>query len=97
MIEWSWRIEKPRSILGGSWSSERKWLGFLQELIGAKVTGIRVQGVLPEIEVALSNGLRVASFMTAEGQPSWSLGARRLGKWLRVKRGKLHVEFSASA
>ena len=34
MIEWSWRIEKPRSILGGSWSSERRWPDMFEKLIG---------------------------------------------------------------
>jgi hypothetical protein len=93
MIEWSWRIERPRSILVGSWSSERRWPSIFRRLIGCEVTQVDFTGSLPEISLSLSNGLRVVSFMTADGQPSWALIARRpdLGS-LCVQRGKLYVE-----
>jgi hypothetical protein len=93
MIEWSWRVERPRSILCGSWSNERRWPSTFQKMIGAKVVGVRTFAALPEIEVALSNGLRVVSLMTAEGQPEWALISRKgdIGS-LCVRRGKLHVE-----
>lgn len=70
MIEWSWRIEKPRSIMGGSWSDESLWPKFFNQLVGSKVEKAEIFGVLPEIMIWLDNGLRVASFMTADGQPS---------------------------
>lgn len=93
MIEWSWRIERPKSILGGSWSSERKWAAMFEKLKGAKVVAVALFGTLPEIQVSLSNGLRVVSFMTAEGQPEWGIICREeLQKSLGVKRGRLHVE-----
>lgn len=93
MIEWSWRIERPRSIVGGSWSSERRWHGMLERLRGASVNSVDLFAPLPEIAVTLSNRLRVVSFMTAEGQPRWALICRRppLGT-LHVRRGNLHVE-----
>lgn len=93
MIEWSWRVERPRSIFVGSWSSERRWPSMFRRLIGCQVTQVDFPGSLPEISLSLSNGLRVVSFMTAEGQPSWALIARRpeLGS-LCVQRGKLYVE-----
>ena len=93
MIEWSWRIEKPRSIMGGSWSDEGLWPNFFNLLVGAKVEKAEIFGVLPEIMVWLDNGLRVASFMTADGQPSWAIIGRipEIGS-LSVKRGKLYVE-----
>jgi hypothetical protein len=92
-IEWSWRIEKARSILGGSWSSEAKWPGFFSRLVGAEVTDFQVFGRLPEAELRLSNGLRVLSFMTSEGQPQWSL-VNRTGPitQLTVANGKLRSE-----
>lgn len=90
MIEWSWRIERPRSILGGSWSSECRWPGMFKQLIGNKVSHVEIFGTLPEIAVLLSNGLRVVSFMTAEGQPSWALISPL--KSLSVNKGILHVE-----
>lgn len=98
MIEWSWRVERPRSILIGSWSSDRRWPLVFERMSGTTVTAVEFQGHLPEIVVSLSNGLRVAAFMTAEGQPAWSLCARRpaLG-CLGVKRGRLHVESAVVA
>jgi len=93
MIEWSWRVERPRSILGGSWSSERRWPHMLRRLLGSRVAAVEFFGHLPEISLSLSNGLRVVSFMTAESQPSWAVIARApsIGS-LCVRRGLLHVE-----
>lgn len=93
MVEWSWRIEKTRSIVGGSWSSERRWPSMFKKLIGATVTEFELFGVLPEVMVTLSNGIRIISFMTAEGQPSWALITRQgqLGT-LFVQKGRLSIE-----
>ncbi len=93
MIEWSWRIEGPRSILGGSWSNEKRWPGLFKKVTGARVTDLTTFGALPELQVTLSNGCRVISFMTAEGQPAWALISRISPKGtLMVERGKLHLE-----
>ena len=93
MIQWSWRFERKYSILGGSWSSERRWPGMFKKIIGTSVSDVEIFGHLPEITVLLSNGLRVASFMTAEGQPEWTLLTRNpfIGH-LCVKRGKLAID-----
>jgi hypothetical protein len=93
MVEWSWRIERKYSILCGSWSSERKWPGMFNKLLGALVINVEFFGHLPEISVSLSNGLRVTSFMTAEGQPEWAVLTRDpfIGN-LCVKRGKLAID-----
>lgn len=93
MIEWSWRIERPQSILGGSWSSERKWPGLFRQITGTTVESVEIFGRLPEISVGLSNGLHVVSFMTAEGQPEWAILTRKpfIG-YLSVKRGKLSID-----
>ena len=93
MIEWSWRIEKPRSILGGSFSSKRRWQNMTSKLLGSVVQDVRTISSIPEIEVSLSNGLRVVSFMTETGQPDWALLARNpsMGA-LCVKGGRLHVD-----
>ena len=77
MIEWSWRIEGPRSIVCGSWSSERRWPAALRRLLGARVVKVETFGRLPELSISLSNNLHLASLMTAEGQPQWSLFDRR--------------------
>ncbi len=73
MIEWSWRVKKARSILFGSWSSDRKITSCLNKLTGASIEKLGVVGRLPELEIKLSNGLFVSSFMTAEGQPEWAI------------------------
>jgi len=93
MIEWSWRIEKKHSILGGSWSSEKRWPGFFKKVVGSSVTAVEIFGHIPEISVSLSNGLRLTSFMTAEGQPAWSLLTRSpfIGH-LVVERGRLKID-----
>jgi hypothetical protein len=97
MVEWSWRIENRSSILGGSWSSERGWPRLFRRLVGSKVRSVELFGRLPEIALQLSNGLRVVSFMTAEGQPSWAVIAHRPSRGsLSVKRGKLRVETNGS-
>lgn len=77
MMEWSWRIESGNSILCGSWSDERHWQPAFDLLTGQKVLTLSVFGRLPEISLSLSNNLYVASFMTAEGDPSWALFDRR--------------------
>ena len=93
MIEWSWRIERPRSILGGSWSSEGRWPTMFEKIKRATVAEVQVFGALPEICVSLSNGLRITSFMTADGQPEWAVITRnpKIGS-LCVRRGAFHVE-----
>jgi hypothetical protein len=97
MIGWSWRIERPRSILCGSWSEETRWPKAFEALIGSTVINLETFARLPEIAVGFSNGLHVASFMTAEGQPDWALFDRRTPDvcWLTVRGGRLTVEKAA--
>ena len=92
MIEWSWRVERVRSIFAGSWSSKRRWQSALRVLIGCEVTQVAFTSGLPEIALSFSNGLRITSFMTAEGQPAWAIIARspKLGS-LHVLRGRLCI------
>jgi hypothetical protein len=93
MIEWGWRVERKHSILGGCWSPDRRWPGILGRIKGASVIGVELFGTVPEISVLLSNGLRVASFMIAEGQPRWGIISRDPGiGTLCVKRGRLAIE-----
>ena len=57
MIEWSWRIERPRSIESGSWSSERRINGGIKRLTGSRISGITIAGRLPELVLALTGGV----------------------------------------
>jgi hypothetical protein len=77
MIEWSWRIEEERSILCGSWSKEELWAPSFGRLLGQHVDDLATFGRLPEVMLSLSGGLHVSSFMTAEGDPAWTLFDRR--------------------
>lgn len=89
MIEWSWRVSSEISILVGSWSDEGEWPEVFQSLVGSTVEAVELFGELPEILVSLSDGNRIASFMTADGQPQWALISRQ------PKIGTLCVEAGA--
>jgi len=60
----------------------------------AKVAEVALFGHLPEIELCLMNGIRILSFMTAEGDPEWTLFNNQVGekRWLLVRRGLLKIE-----
>lgn len=94
MVEWSWRIEGPRSIRCGSWSDEPLWPKAFAKLRHAKMADVSLFGRLPEIVVGLSNKLNVVSFSTTDGQPHWTLFDRHNDRWLCVRRGSLFIEKS---
>ena len=92
MIEWSWRVETPRSVSFGSFSSSRKIDAGLPGLLGRRVESIELFGRLPEVTLGLSNGRWLSSFATAEGQPEWALLLGQHGT-ISVKRGSVvHTE-----
>ncbi|MDQ3584756.1 MAG: hypothetical protein ACR2GW_03910 [Pyrinomonadaceae bacterium] len=73
MLEWSWRVEKQRSVFFGSFSGERKIGNGLQALVGRKIVDVVVEGRLPELVISLSGQVWVHSFTTVEGHPEWTL------------------------
>jgi hypothetical protein len=77
MIEWSWRIEGKRRIWCGSWSDGERWPRAFARLQGQPVTSIELVGRLPEVYLGFANGVHLASMMTAEGDPAWSLSRRQ--------------------
>ncbi|MCM2476917.1 hypothetical protein HGO38_26055 [Rhizobium sp. CG5] len=93
MIEWSWRIESEAAILCGSWSDEEGWDKVCNSLIGRKVQDVSLFGRLPELSIALTGGLYVASFMTAEGQPAWTIFDRgaeqQTSGYIEVRDGRI--------
>ena len=95
MIEWSWRVEKPRSIAFGSWNSKRQIENGIQKLQGSIVEGVELEGRLPEIVIALSGGRWVHSFMTVESQPQWGVlwkhaeHPQQRSSWIHCDQGKL--------
>lgn len=88
MFQWSWRVESAGAIRFGSWSSERRITTGVQALAGRRVVDLSVTGRLPELVISLSGGLWVHSFMTAEGQPEWTVFLPD-GSWTHVVRGRL--------
>ena len=88
MLQWSWRVETARAIRLGSWSGERRITTGVQALAGRAVVDLSVTGRLPELVIALSGGLWVHSFMTAEGQPDWTVFLPD-DSWIHVVRGRL--------
>jgi|ERR1700677_744363 hypothetical protein len=84
MIEWSWRVERGSSILCGSWSDEALWQPAFDLLKAGRVDSLSTFGRLPEISLSLSNDVHIASFMTAEGDPTWALFDRRHQKPITI-------------
>ena len=72
-IEWSWRVERARSIAFGSWSTDRIITKRLQTLLGRSIESLTLFGRVPELQLALSDGLWLTSYMTSHGQPEWAV------------------------
>lgn len=93
MIEWSWRIENENSIMCGSWSDEDGWEEIFRSLIGRDVRNVSLFGRLPELSIELAGGICIASFMTADGQPSWTIFDRctehQKSAWIEVRDGEI--------
>lgn len=90
-IEWSWRIEDETSIICGSWSDEDLWEPAFDLVRSSSVTALSTFGRIPEIDLALTGGLHLVSFMTSDGQPEWAVADRRAKPriWLSVRDGIL--------
>ena len=96
MFEMDWRVERPQSILFGSFASKQKIEHSIKKLEDEKVVDIDVEGRLPEIVIALSGGFWVHSFRTLDGQPEWCLFFNEGGDclaWIDSYRGGLRQTF----
>lgn len=89
MLEWSWRVESPRAIQFGSWSTNPRITRGVASLQGHTVLDVDLEGRIPELVLTLDGDRWVHTFMTAEGQPQWSIRLRD-GAWLFVHRGHLY-------
>ena len=93
IIDFNWRVERQKSILGGSNDSKKRCISISQKLLGASIISAQVVGRIPELQLQLSNGLWVVTFSHYKGQPSWAVLFKALGLGtLCVERGKLHVD-----
>ncbi len=85
-FSWCWRVESQRSILFGSFSSDRRIKHGIASLQGLFIEGISVCGRLPELRVQLSGGRWVSTFATQESQPDWTVFLPD-ASYLTVRRG----------
>lgn len=95
MLQWSWRVERARSVYFSGNSSLRIVENRLLKLNGQTVRGVDSEGRLPELVLQLSNGYWVHSFEMSEGQQSWALFLHNRQvplTWLSSERGKLILE-----
>ena len=88
MIEWSWRIEGTRAIRFGSFSGNRKMTNGINSLKGSLIEDMGLAGRLPELSIRLSGRKWLHSFMTAEGQPEWTVFLQD-NRRLTVVKGQL--------
>lgn len=89
MLEWSWRVESPRAIQFGSWSTNPQMTRGVASLQGHTVVEVELEGRLPELVLSLDRNRWLHTFMTAEGQPAWAIRLQDQA-WLGVNRGHLH-------
>lgn len=89
MLEWSWRVEKPGSIEFGSWSTNPRITRGVETLTGHTILEVELEGRLPELVLTLDGKRWLHTFMTAEGQPQWSIRLHD-GAWLGIHRGHLY-------
>ena len=92
-VEWSWRVERGASILGGSFSEDQDISSMVESLQGLTVQSIAFFGRIPEIEVGFASGDRLLSFSTVEGDPEWSI--RVADRYLSVVSGLFVYESAA--
>jgi hypothetical protein len=88
MIDWSWRVERARSIAFGSWSTEQRMTNGVTRLMRHHVEHLDVVGHLPELRLTLSERLWIQAFNTSEGQPEWTVFLPDQS-WLTVIGGHL--------
>ncbi|HKS06489.1 MAG TPA: hypothetical protein VJR92_09275 [Gemmatimonadaceae bacterium] len=88
MIQWSWRVEKPRSIDFGSWSTNPRIDVGILLLAGPTIESVHFDGELPELTLALSDRRRIKTFMTEQSQPAWTMFLAD-DSWITVERGRL--------
>lgn len=89
MLCWSWRVESPGAIQFGSWSEDPRITRGVASLEGHTILDIQLEGRLPELVLTLDRKRWLHTFMTAEGQPEWSVRMHD-NAWIGVNRGHLY-------
>lgn len=91
MIEFSWRIETDAAVLGGSFDDDSGIEEALYGCRGRVVERVSLFGRPPELLASLGGGRRLASFMTTQGDPEWTVFDNREGgcSWVHAAGGSL--------
>lgn len=95
MLYWSWRVESPGAIQFGSWSEDPLITRGVASLEGHTIVDVELEGRLPELVLTLDRKRWLHTFMTAEGQPEWSIRMRD-NAWIGVIRGHVYRQASRS-
>lgn len=101
MIQFDWRIETDQAVLVGSADEQALKTSVLTDLTGERIHDLSVYGPPHELVVHFAGGRRVRSFMTAAGEPEWTIfvrgGDADAECWLSVEDGRLVERFPSSA
>ena len=66
-----------------------------------EVRNVSLFGRLPELSIALAGGLYIASFMTSDGQPGWTIfdrcSERQKSAWVEVRDGEIWETLDAKS
>jgi len=86
MLDCTWRLERTRTIVFGRITGSRKLAHAMKWLKGRQITGISLQGDIPELELELDSRFRLRSFMGYEGASSWCVFLRDVKLFPRPKQ-----------
>jgi hypothetical protein len=89
-VQWSWRVENPRSIQFGSFSTDRVITSRIHRLRDRTLKRFTIFGRIPELQIEMSDNLWLTSFMTSDGQPQW--GIRLPTGWIGVERSRIMIK-----
>jgi hypothetical protein len=89
MMDWEWRVESGSSVLYGSSNTFLTLRRGLASLQGTRIEGVSLDGEVPELMVAFSNGHRLRSMVLSTSEPTWVLRLPAGGGWLSSESGIL--------
>lgn len=89
-IEWDWRVESGAKILYGSSNNRPRIARGIESLQGVKIEELSIQGKVPELAIAFSNGQRLVSAAMLTGDPEWSIRLQD-ARWMTCADGGISV------
>ncbi len=93
-IGWDWRVEDGARVRFGSANTRSEMASGLATLVGLTLSGLAIQGPVPEIVLTLSNGQRLISAAMATDVSEWSI--RLPGPvWITCDEGSISCDDGA--